>query len=280
MSDNNAIFEHFRFVLPLLNELLIKDVGVGLTDREKYLLYKPGKQLDMKVTAGMPVRPGSAVVQAMLENRRVVIRGDKSIFGMPYIAVAYPIRGGNGEVIGSAVISESVEMQDTMDEVAEMLHHSVQVFTNNLEELSAQIQEIAAGSDKLSDIALQLQQHVKDSDQILQLIKAIADQTNLLGLNAAIEAARVGTAGKGFGVVAEEIRKLAAQSTESVSKIDRNVREIQLGSNQTYHLSVQENKAINQGVEAITNITESMRQISNLAQKIKVVSDSLSKDNC
>jgi len=61
-GENNEILEHFLQVLPFLNELSIKDIGVGLTDLEKYLLYKPGKELDMNVAPGSLVKPGSAVV--------------------------------------------------------------------------------------------------------------------------------------------------------------------------------------------------------------------------
>ena len=64
-----------------------------------------------------------------------------------------------------------------------------------------------------------LQQSLKGIEQISGFIMEVAEQTNLLGLNAAIEAARAGDAGRGFGVVAEEIRKLAQRSRESVRQI-------------------------------------------------------------
>ncbi len=278
-EQENPILDHFLYVMPFLNKLLVKDVGVGITDREKYLLYKPGGELDMKVSPGTPVKPGSAVVQAMECKRRVVIRGDKSIFGMPYIAVAYPILDPSGEVLGSAVISESVDMQDTMQYISTTLNDSISMLGSTTEEISAQTQEIAALSSNLTEVALGLQRRVKESDQVIRLVKNIAAQTNLLGLNAAIEAARVGSAGKGFSVVAEEIRKLSTDSVDSIKKIDDIISAIQTDSDQTYHKMVQINELINQIAVAITDVADATQQAGNLTQKLDDVAESFSKDN-
>lgn len=85
------IIQCFFRVLPYVNELLVGDAGVTLTDTEKYLLAKPGKKLDLKINPGDPLKPGSAVYRAINEKKRIIIRADKSFFGTPYIAVAIPL---------------------------------------------------------------------------------------------------------------------------------------------------------------------------------------------
>ena len=111
MSDVNPVLEKFLHVMPLLGAMFSADIGVAVTDREKYLLYKPGRQLDLPNTAGTPLKQGTAIVRAMNENRRVSVRGDKATFGLPYIATAMPIHDENGAVVGGAVIIEVGQSQ-------------------------------------------------------------------------------------------------------------------------------------------------------------------------
>ena len=60
-DESDILIEAFLKAMPYLNSLLVNDVGVSITDREKYLLYIPGKQLDLKVQVGSPVKEGSTV---------------------------------------------------------------------------------------------------------------------------------------------------------------------------------------------------------------------------
>lgn len=280
MSDkSSSILEHFIYSLPHFSNLLTRDIGVSLTDLEKFLLYKPAKNFDMKVSPGDPIKPGSAVEQAIREKRRVVRRGDKSLYGMPYIAVCYPIFNNAGAVIGCAVATEPVYMQDAMKNMAITLNDSICAIASTSEEISAQTQEIAAVTSNLAQVALQSQEKVKETDKIIGLIRSIAGQTNLLGLNAAIEAARVGDMGRGFGVVAEEIRKLAANSADSVKNIDCIIKAIQSDSIQSYGQLTQVNQAINQIAVSITEVANAVQQAVALVQQLDVLADNLSKDS-
>lgn len=274
----SQVLDHFLQVMPHLNEIYANDVGVSVTDRDKYLLYKAGNTLDLKVENGAPLKPGSAVYRAMEEGHRVVVKADKSLFGLPYIAIATPIRDENGMVIGAACIQESVEEQEMLQEVANSLTSSMSTLAGTSEEISAQAQEIAAVTRELSQTAKESQGRVRESDQVLGFIRTIAGQTNLLGLNAAIEAARVGEQGRGFGVVAEEIRKLAASSGESVKKIENIIRDIKGDSNSTYEQLQHIDEAISQIADAITQLVSTVQQAGTVAGRLNRMAENLIKE--
>ena len=275
---SEVILSHFLHVFPLLNNYSASDVGVAVTDREKYLLYKPSRTLDLKIMAGAPLRSGTAVVRAMNENRRVIIRGDKATFGHPYIACAYPVHGEKGEVIGGAVLLEAVDTQDSLKELALQLSDDMNVLASTTEELSAQAEEIAAVSGTLAKVGRESQRRVQETGQVINLIKSIANQTNLLGLNAAIEAARVGEQGRGFGVVADEIRKLALNSADSIKKIEEIINTVQGDSAQTGQQLDYVNELVSQVAAAITSVAETIQKSSQLSHQLDELAEHLVAD--
>ncbi len=270
-----SIIDHFAKVLPYLLDLSTGDIGVSLTDTEKYLFYKPGKTLNLKVAIGSALKPGSAVYRAVHEGRRVVLKGDKALFGHPYIAVAIPLFDSNQAVAGAACIQETVDRQEALKDMANQLSASIGILAATTQNISAQTQELSAVSQTLATASHQSAARVTESDQVLRLIQNIAAQTNLLGLNAAIEAARVGEQGRGFGVVAEEIRKLAASSTDSIKRIDTIIKTIQSDSLNANSQVEYIHQVLSQVAAATASIAGTTQQISSLAQQLDILADGL-----
>ncbi|WP_375191499.1 methyl-accepting chemotaxis protein [Marinobacter sp.] len=92
------------------------------------------------------------------------------------------------------------------------------------------VSDVASAMNAAADVIRELDRHALDIGEVIDIITGIADQTNLLALNAAIEAARAGEAGRGFSVVADEVRSLARKTQESTDRIAATVKKVQEGS--------------------------------------------------
>ena len=95
-----------------------------------------------------------------------------------------------------------------------------------------EIYKVTETTDKLSDMLADLSVRAENIGQVMSVINDIADQTNLLALNAAIEAARAGEAGRGFAVVADEVRKLAEKTMSATNEVESAISLIQQGTNE------------------------------------------------
>ncbi|MDR5659409.1 methyl-accepting chemotaxis protein [Serpentinicella sp. ANB-PHB4] len=268
MKKLHPIIEHFIGVAPLLNALIMDDIAISICDLEGCVHYEPGKLLDHKLKAGMPHVKGSTMVKAIEGNKRIVGRVPKDLFGFPYIAVAMPLHDESGEVIGGVTVCTVTDKQDRLTELAEQLHSAISNVTDATEQLATKSDEMSGVATGLSTVSENSLKEVEKTDQVLGFINKVSSQTNLLGLNAAIEAARVGSQGRGFGVVAEEIRKLATDSAESIKKIDEVLKNIKVDS-----------KSINTQITSITEIlmnqAESNQQILATMEEIRSMGDVL-----
>ncbi|MBL5766927.1 hypothetical protein B5V88_00960 [Heyndrickxia sporothermodurans] len=147
----------------------------------------------------------------------------------------------------------------------------------------AQMNSIHETVNGLSDVIQELGERSEQIGQIVKVITGIADQTNLLALNAAIEAARAGEHGKGFAVVADEVRKLAEQSALSSKQITNLIQTIQVETSKAVTSMERATKEVFEGIdvvhfagEAFYMIQESVQTVTKQIQEVSAASEQMS----
>ncbi|MCE4937336.1 methyl-accepting chemotaxis protein [Aliivibrio fischeri] len=145
-----------------------------------------------------------------------------------------------------------------------------EVTDNILQQTVGSIQSLADEINQAGKVIQTLDTDVANIASILDVIKGIAEQTNLLALNAAIEAARAGEQGRGFAVVADEVRALASKTQDSTGEIQKMIERLQLGAKE----AVQAINASNQsGVETIELAHQASQSLAQITNAIIVMND-------
>ena len=136
---------------------------------------------------------------------------------------------------------------------------------NSLEQSAAAIEEITSSMHNVSDRTTEVISQTDEIKSIINIIKDIAEQTNLLALNAAIEAARAGEHGRGFAVVADEVRQLAERTTKSLSEIESSSNLLVQSINDMAVSIREQTEGISQINEAITSLEAVTRENLDIA---------------
>ncbi|MEP3431729.1 MAG: cache domain-containing protein [Roseibium sp.] len=168
----------------------------------------------------------------------------------------------------TSVAAQTTEQSGLVSNASSQASHNVETVAAAAEELSASVNEIRRQVQSSSEIAARAADEAQSTTQrmnglseaagkigeVVTLIQAIAEQTNLLALNATIEAARAGEAGKGFAVVASEVKELATQTSKATEEISSQISAIQ---EETGHAA-----------DAISSVTEIINNMNEIASSI------------
>lgn len=253
--------------LPLIQKCFPDDVCLALFDTEKLLAQVKGESFQLKMLElGTPLEKmkGSTSYKAVRTGKVVKEEKGKELFGVPYIGIACPIYE-DGKVAGVLTSMTSTEKVATLKRGADELSSMVQktsslseAITEGTGKTNEQIQHLARESAAFTET-------MKEIYDILNVIKEVSAKTNLIGLNAAIEATRAGEYGKGFTVVANEIRKLAEYSKRSVENIDEQLKNME-----------SKIQVMNETIQNIASFTqkhsESADEFSTIFEKISQIS--------
>ncbi len=160
--------------------------------------------------------------------------------------------------------AQTLEESRNVEKLSNEAYVSTEEGKEIVDEVIGQMDHIKQGTHRVKDSLENIKNSSIKMDEILVVIEGIAEQTNLLALNAAIEAARAGEAGRGFSVVAEEIRKLADQtvkSTDEINKIIKNNHNMILDANKNMEYS---DKEVEKGIDKVNITKETFDKIANI----------------
>lgn len=265
----------FNSFAPFIAEMFPEGAFLYMTDLHKIAYRQSSSRFDIpSIQVGYELQEEDNASKVVQTKKPSITEFDASKHGIPTIFMTYPIfdEENNNEIVATLGMvlpkSNSVHLR----EMSHTLDYQLSGISSAIEQLAFSASQIHTSEQDLSYTISEIYDFSDKIDEISTFIKQVADKTNLLGLNASIEAARAGEYGKGFSVVAQEIRKLSEQSKGSVPQIKTLIDAIrqkvdEAGEKSKISLSFSQEQAaasqeINASAEELKSLSEELNRIA------------------
>ena len=274
LANEHEIIQAAAKIVPYLPLFFDEEVSVGLTNREIFLINMPPPSLPIQGGYGDKIPSGG--ISECIRTGEVTVRDiPKSVYGVPFRSYPVPLKDENGEVVGVLALGRSLERGEQMRETSRNLSDFLNQSVDTVRKLTEDVQNLAVINEDIAEKSRQAMASTKGSADIVKVIQNISLQTNLLGINAAIEAANSGQAGAGFRVVAEEIQNLSKSATTSANNVESMLNEMR---NLVEDISTKihsSNEIFHSQASVLDNILESLNDLNKVADEVKVLADQL-----
>lgn len=263
-------------VMPYISLILREPASLTLYDHEKVLEVIMTDKFDLGFEKGMTLLESYQNFAILKNGREATLATlSKEVYGIELDILNIPIFDDQQKVVAVFCVSYDQSNQNQLEDIIQ----ENQTINGNLVDM---VQHVAAHAEELQATSEQILQNtrlaVQNSSQINKVagfIREISEQTNLLGLNAAIEAARVGEAGAGFGVVASEVRKLSVDAKQATSDIDTSLRDVQQVIKQMEVEVSQIAASSQEQATLVASFTDVIEQLNETGERMKTLSEQL-----
>ncbi|NPV92843.1 MAG: chemotaxis protein [Firmicutes bacterium] len=272
----HVVAKAFDIFAPIVAESQPEGAWVGITDLQKIAFRYGSPKFDIpEIKKGDLLKEGDIGWRTLNEKKKVVMDlttrkyGNLRMMGIPLYDEE------TNELVGTFGITVPRNLAKDLQELAGKLSANTEEMASVMQEIAASAGDISITEGKLASQIKEAQHNIEQINEILDFIKNVADQTKMLGLNAAIEAARAGDQGKGFGVVAEEIRKLSDQSKQTADQIRKITQMINDNIVQAVKASEGTVRQSQEQAAATQQVTASVMEMAQLAEKLTSMAGNL-----
>ncbi|GGO06353.1 methyl-accepting chemotaxis protein [Saccharibacillus kuerlensis] len=213
--------------IPYLKKMTKDDFMVGITDTEKFLYYAPSTDLDFGLSAGTPIPREDVNLKKALAGEMSSTRIPAAAYGVEIDAKGIPVFDEDGRVIGALAIAYTLKTEQFLNGFRDEMEEASRSLSDFVSSIAAQSQQLAAATVEIKENSGRAVNDARAVNKVTAFIREISEQSNMLGLNAAIEAARVGELGAGFQIVASEVRKLSVDTKQATQNIEKALNNVQ-----------------------------------------------------
>ncbi|MCR5673082.1 MAG: hypothetical protein K6F87_05145 [Lachnospiraceae bacterium] len=263
----NEVLQSFINTIPVIKDAFGMDIMMSITDGNEFLAYWPGDKMVADIHVGDKLSHEDPMWTSFTTGNKLQQICPADVYGFAFKAITIAIKDG-AEIVGTMGIAISLETETFTNDASNRLLEAVERVQKEIDEAKECNDSIKESSTVINESTERTLQNVTDVKNFAKEIQQISSKTNMLSLNASIEAARSGEAGRGFAVVADEMNKLANDIKESSGKIldiiDQFVEDISLMKK---NLEIQEQSQAGQLeltgslYKEIENIQETVHQI-------------------
>ncbi|MDT0126113.1 methyl-accepting chemotaxis protein [Paenibacillus sp. RRE4] len=275
MSNINIVDALLK-ALPYISLILREPASLTVYDHEKVLDVIMTEKFNLGFEKGMKLID-SYQNYAVLKNGREATLSTlpKEVFGVELDTLNVPIFDDNNNVVAVFCVSYDQSNQNQLEDIIQENQDINANLVDMVQHVAAHAEELQATSEQILENTRLAVQNSSQINKVAGFIREISEQTNLLGLNAAIEAARVGEAGAGFGVVASEVRKLSVDAKQATTDIDASLKDVQQVIQQMEVEVSQIAASSQEQANLVASFTDVIEKLNDTGARMKALSEQL-----